>query len=114
MEHTFTVDLKWFHFSQNNSGGYFKRDENLAEDVWIQARNAKDAEQKAEALFSESNYDSCPCCGDRWSIYVTDEDGTDEPMRYNTPARELNKAIFQTEGRLHHFDGRVETLNYPE
>ncbi|MBB3004412.1 hypothetical protein FHX57_006794 [Paraburkholderia tropica] len=108
MEQTVTVNLKWFRFGQNNSGGYFVEDENVCEDVYVQARSAEEAIAKAETFCDNS--DSCPCCGDRWSFWVDDSDGTDEPMRYGEPVRTLTKGLYSTKAKLHHFDGTIETI----
>lgn len=104
--HTITVDLKWFCFRQNNSGGYFVTDENCAPVVFIQARNADEAIAIGERFMDNSN--SCPCCGDRWSFWVEDDDGFDTPHMYGEPF--IPKSPFREEARLHHFDGRIETI----
>jgi hypothetical protein len=112
MKQTITVDLKWFQFSQNNSGGRFVEDDNVCEYVYIQARNASEAIAKAETFCDNS--DSCDCCGDRWSFWVNDSDGTDEPMLYGEPIREVKKDWYREKARLHHFDGRIETVFFCE
>lgn len=112
MKQTIEVDLKWFHFGQNNSGGSFVVNENCAPDVWVQARNAKEAVGRAEAFMD--NGDSCPCCGDRWSFWMDDSDGTEVPMRYETPVSELTSGPYRDQARLHHFDGRVEAIVFPQ
>lgn len=108
MQHTITVDLKWFRFSQNNSGGYFVENENVCEEVFVQARNAAEAIAKAETFCDNS--DSCRCCGDRWSFWVEDSDGTDEPMFCDEPVRMAKKSSYRGKAKLHHFDGHVETI----
>jgi hypothetical protein len=112
MEQTITVDLKWFRFSQNNSGGRFVTDDNVCEEVFVQARNAAEAVAKAEAFCDNS--DSCPCCGDRWSFWVDNSDGTDEPMLYDEPVRTATKGMFREKAMLHHYDGRIETIEFAE
>jgi len=118
LEETFTkcneilsTELKWFHFHQNNSGGYFVRDENVDEDVYIQALNAEEAIEKAESFMDNS--DSCPCCGDRWHFWVEDSDGTSEPLKYGEPI--ANKPQFEMASRyiLHFADGRIEKVSGP-
>jgi hypothetical protein len=104
--HTITVDLKWFCFSQNNSGGHFVTDANCAPVVFIQARNAAEAITIGERFMDNS--DSCPCCGDRWSFWVDDGDGYDTPHMYGEPFKP--ERPFRDEARLHHFDGRIETI----
>lgn len=103
--------LKWFRFSQNNSGGRFVVDENVCEEVFIQAGNAEAAIAKAETFCDNS--DSCECCGDRWSFYyVDDSDGYDVPTIYGKPIYEEEAGWFRNEARLHHADGRIETYQF--
>lgn len=112
MKHEITVDLKWFNFSQNNSGGRFTVNENLAEEVFIQARSAEEALQKAHSLLDESNENSCPCCGDRWSFYIDESDGFDFPTIYGEPITQVKTSTFRRECRLHYFDGRIESFKF--
>jgi len=102
-----TVRLRWFHFSQNNSGGYFIEDEQVAEDVYIQDVDADSAICRAGNIFAGRD-DFCPCCGERWSYYIRDEDGTDEPMYYGEPIRTSDAGVFSGKARLHYFDGTVK------
>ena len=59
------LDLKWYHFRQNNSGGYFINNDNVGEDVFIQASSVSEVKQKAEEIFDEYR-EYCECCGERW------------------------------------------------
>lgn len=104
--------LKWFHYDQNNSGGYFIIDDEVAEDVFIQAPSAAEAEERANALFDGCS-EYCECCGPRWSTgYVSDKDGTDVPMRYGTPITEETASAYRNQARLHYYDGRIEAVKY--
>lgn len=112
MEQMITIDLKWFRFSQNNSGGYFVENENVCEYVFIQARSADEAVAKAETFCD--NDDSCPCCGDRWSFCVDDEDVADEPTLYGEPLSGVTKDSYRKSARLHYYDGRVEAVEFKD
>jgi hypothetical protein len=63
-------ELKWYEFSQNNSGGSFVVNENLSHRVYIQALDTASAISKAEDMGIYFN--GCEdgrdrsCCGDRW------------------------------------------------
>ena len=106
--------LKWFHFSQNNSGGYFIRNEDVAEDVYVQAVDAKQATAFAEMIFEDYS-EFCECCGPRWTTdYIRDEDGYDVPTKYDEPVDEIVVDHFNKEARLQHFDGRVESYTYKQ
>lgn len=106
MKHTIEVDLKWYCFSQNNSGGHFVTDANVAPVVFIQARSHEEAIAKAETFMDNS--DSCRCCGDRWSFWLDKDDGYDVPTMYGEP---FNPSLpYRDEARLHHFDGSITTI----
>jgi hypothetical protein len=98
-------NLKWFRFSQNSSGGSFVEDENVCEEVFIEAENAEAAIAKAETFCDNS--DSCECCGDRWSFWVSDEDGYDVPTIYGESIYEAGPGMFRTHAKLHYADGTV-------
>jgi len=60
----------WYHFRQNNSGGGWDIDENVGQDVFIEAHDADEANARADEIgiyFDgvDSGQD-CECCGDRW------------------------------------------------
>lgn len=78
--------LKWFVFDQNNSGGRFVVNDKLDTRVFIQAKNAKEANYLAETLGIYFNgvedETDCDCCGDRWYAQYDDTKGTDEPSLY--------------------------------
>ena len=67
------MELKWYEFTQNNSGGYFEVDENVCHRMLIEASSFDEALEKAESLRCYWNGVSvgidCPCCGDRQSHY---------------------------------------------
>ena len=57
--------MMFYDFWQNNSGGKFIINDKVAPIVWIEARNASEANAIAESIgiiFDEG----CECCGDRW------------------------------------------------
>tara|TARA_R110000868_G_scaffold397172_1_gene669726 strand:+ start:173 stop:559 length:387 start_codon:yes stop_codon:yes gene_type:complete len=107
-----TATLKWWHFSQNNSGGYFLVNDMVAEDVFIQAPTAEQARARAEVIFAD-NSAFCDCCGARWYDDARYEnDGYDVPSRWGQTLGEVVADRFNTEARLHHFDGLVESYTY--
>lgn len=62
--------LKWFNFRQNNSGGSFYYDENVAKEVYVQAPSSDLADEIAQTKGIYFNGVAegcdCECCGDRW------------------------------------------------
>jgi len=72
--------MKFFEFSQNNSGGIFIVNEKVCHRIFIEAENKDEANKIAESLGCywngcENGID-CKCCGDRWSK-VWDDEGLD-------------------------------------
>jgi hypothetical protein len=86
------MSTKWFHFSQNNSGGsfHFDAERGITHHVCIEAADAEHANLRAEriGLYFDGcdNGEDCSCCGDRWSRQWSDKEGTDAPMVYGDPA----------------------------
>ncbi|MGY9985041.1 hypothetical protein HV198_09005 [Citrobacter freundii] len=103
--------LRWWHFNQNNSGGYFIDNNTVSHDVFIQARNADEARTKAENIF-EPYSEYCTCCGERWCIDPRDDEGSLYPEIYGTPVHQVEKGIFRKSCVLHYHDGLVEKLQY--
>lgn len=87
--------MKFFHFHQNNSGGFFDNyaGSGIGCGVIIEAGSAADANTRAEAigLYFDgcASRTDCSCCGDRWSAQRDDEDGTDSPQYYGYKVRPI-------------------------
>lgn len=92
--------LKWYEYSQNNSGGWFdiRPEEGIGASVWVQARNYQEANSRAEAigLYFDGEGD-CSCCGDRWSDKWDESGTTREPYIW---ASWREDAVF-----AHRYDG---------
>lgn len=107
----------FYHYDQNNSGGSFHYDENLGENVIIEARSPGEADEKFQELGGyfngvEKGYD-CGCCGDRWyRSWRTDEAGLplDELTKdfEGDPKSEHWWHRHPTQYVVHYLDGRVE------
>lgn len=70
--------MKKYRFAQNNVGGKFVINNNVAEYVIIEAENSEKATEKFMSIL-ENNDDSgygdyCPCCGDRWCYDISEYD----------------------------------------
>lgn len=75
----------FYHFRQNNSGGYF---DDMPAHVFIEAENAEQANEDAIKLGiyfdGVRKGRDCECCGDRW--YRTFERiGMETPMLFGEP-----------------------------
>ncbi|MGT2755391.1 DUF7296 family protein [Streptococcus ovis] len=79
-----TGQTYFYVFMQNNSGGYFVTDENIASEIVIEATDGNQAAKRLiEIVGQKPEYtEFCPCCGSRWSpeypdvytrYWVTDE-----------------------------------------
>lgn len=64
------MELKWYKYDQNNSGGFFIRNDRVAHTVLVQAANNRIADLVAQdiGIYFDgcSNDRDCYCCGDRW------------------------------------------------
>ncbi len=101
-------ELKWFHLSQSNSGGYFIRNESVSDDVFIQAKTAKEAESKALEITSDHS-EYCHCCGERWWVDFDECDGKSEPEIYRNKLSTEYAPYDRSNAHalLHHNDGSV-------
>ena len=106
---------KFFHYSQNNSGGRFVFDEGrgITHHVIVEAVNADDANHRAEeiGLYFDGLGD-CTCCGDRWYSQWDDKDGNEVPSIYGEPvASGISLVAWMPPGKetvVHYLDGRKE------
>ena len=61
--------LKFYEYSQNNTGGSFTTDDKLCHRLFIEANSSTEADEIAEGLGCYWNGvdegSDCPCCGDR-------------------------------------------------
>ena len=106
------IQLRWFDYRQNNSGGNFVHDANrgIGNHVLIQAANAAEANSKAEeiGLYFGGEGD-CPCCGDRWYELWMDE-GDLEPNIYGDivepcSAAQAEMGMWNLPSYMHFYDG---------
>lgn len=63
-----TSQTYFYVFDQNNSGGYFVTDENVASEIIIEATEEQQAVTRLNEIINQkpeyTNF--CPCCGKRW------------------------------------------------
>ena len=98
----------FYEFHQNNSGGSFTCNENLAYIVVIEALTPEEANSRAESVgvYFDDEYDiDCDCCGQRWSRAY---DGKEVPSSYGSPlvldAVERNDRSW-SQAIIHYTDG---------
>lgn len=107
--------IKYYHFSQNNSGGRWKVDDDFAEDVIITARTVDEANRRAEDVgiyFDGCNSDrDCNCCGDRWYPQYQESESVEPTIHGMSLSEYISDS---SSGRakiiIHHSDGTRETL----
>jgi len=97
------VKTKFFTESQNNSGGYFIRNEHVDHYVIVEATSVQEAKQKL-AEITEDYSEFCGCCGERWYPYWSESDGKDIPMIYGTPVEEY-RDMWQGGAIVYYYDG---------
>lgn len=81
--------MMWWHFRQSNPGGVFHLDNNLCENLFIEASTEEEAIAKAQAMGVYFNGVSegldCPCCNDRW----------DYPDKITEPVEQFAQQLVQ-------------------
>ena len=91
------VNIMFYTFGRNNSGGSFVRDNDVSHWVIVEADSPNEANEIAESIgiyFNGVEDDrDCECCGDRWSALWDDEQGKNEPMVYDTPVADYNDSF---------------------
>lgn len=112
------IVTKFWSFSQNNSGGYFVEDKQngVNEEIIIEAKNAKDAWKRLEEIGSKVDgfFNYCGCCGERWSNWLDDNDGTSEPTHFGTPLDKVKKGMFRGGCFVHYYDGTFKEFIYKD
>jgi hypothetical protein len=107
-------EAKFYHFSQNNSGGSFEENENVCRHVIIEAYSAEDANLRADDIgiyFDGCDMGiDCSCCGDRWHKLEEDDEGTDKPEIYGKDVRKLYKEMFSKDCIIHYLNGKKEHI----
>lgn len=109
---------KFWNFNQNNSGGYFVEDlENgVCEEIIVEANTKEDAWTKLQSIGDKVDrfWDYCGCCGERWSSWLSDDDGNSIPMIYDTPVENAEAGMFRTKCFVHYMDGKIQLFNHSE
>ena len=108
-------DSKFWHFSQNNSGGETVVDEGrgLGHHVVIEAQSVRDANDRAlgVGLYFDGRGD-CDCCGNRWHPLYKHHEGDALPSVYGIPVWAktdwLGGTVF-----IHYLDGSKERVDLP-
>lgn len=107
--------MAFFTFSQNNSGGSFDLDKGKGVTHWVIIESDTAAEANDKMLDLVGDFEGgqggyCPCCGERWHE-VGDNDKSDEPMIYSSPAlKEGAAGVWMDKGfnvAIHYKDGRI-------
>ena len=104
---------KFYTIDQNNSGGYFIKNDYVDFYVSVQADSVEEAEKLLENIVEDYSA-SCDCCGERWSIWLDEEDAYDVPTNYGIPLTEMkDQDIFWLEEKvaiIYYADGTKERL----
>lgn len=119
------MDMPFYEYRQNNSGGSFDfdADAGISVNVIIEADNAQEANYKAEDIGLYFNGDGdCPCCGDRWYDQWNDENGDAVPSHYGEPIQdvEFGKGLHfkwikdGPEAYVHFADGNIQAYGLPQ
>lgn len=85
--------MAFFYYRQNNSGGHFIVNDDVAHYVIIEADTWRQANAKAEdiGLYFDGDGD-CPTCGTRWDSAEYTK-GSDVPSIYGAPLLEFKHSF---------------------
>ena len=114
-------ETRFYHFRQNNSGGYFDENNNVCINVFIEAHSDSEANLLADNFGiyfdgCEQGID-CSCCGDRW--YPVDKsDGEKELVIFDNNSekkvdiKKVFASMYSDKCIIHYLDGRKEIINF--
>ena len=109
------MDTKFYHYSQNNSGGFFLKE--FAHHVIIEAGNADAANARAEEIGlyfgGVSSGIDCECCGDRWSR-ASDRDGEPFPHVYGGKIENGKTPQYVDNYEIRFLDGTISKNSAPK
>ena len=112
------METKFFTYNQNNSGGYYVENDThgVCEVVIIEAKDKDDAWSKLEAIGGKVDgfWNYCGCCGERWSSWMDESDGTEVPMIYGEPVEDSKKSMFRHKCFVHYLNGEVKRFDFNE
>lgn len=91
---------------QNNSGGYYIENEDVASAVIIEAADRESALEKLDEI-TEDYHEYCECCGPRWEEYWVDEIGSPVPEIFGTTLDQVTRSVI-----VYYSDGRKVKVNY--
>lgn len=104
------MDAKFYTFYQNNSGGYFiKNDEyGICETIIIQYYSMDDAREKLNNIGKNvPGFDSyCSCCGERWDD--CDITPYDTPCIFGIPIDDAEEGWCRKRVFVHYLDGSLK------
>ncbi len=107
--------MMFYKFRQNNSGGWFVIDDQVAITVFIEANSAEEANQLAQqhGIYFDGVADGqdCECCGDRWNG-VSEADGSEEIEIGKYDGMWVKKGSLSA--YVYMLDGTKKTLNKGE
>lgn len=102
----------WYEFDQNNSGGYYERDDFVADVVFIQAMSSDQADDIMRDMVDKAHaWNYCECCGERWSFWR--KEGYEVPTRYDEDVTKGGFELYSKDGYalFHGLNGRTLKWN---
>jgi hypothetical protein len=104
----------FYHFRQNNSGGFFANRPGVGVNMIIEGDSVEDIVARAEqaGLYFDGRDTGldCTCCGDRWTRPWPDEQLETRPCLYGRKVHETDEPIDPEDtwaGYIYYRDGRV-------
>ena len=98
---------KFYEFRQNNSGGYFVKNDDVRESIVIEENNKQFAIAKMQTI-TEAYSEHCECCGQRWETWGIGEYDSLEQVKQQEITAYRKGAI------IYFLNGTKENINYKE
>ena len=104
-----TLKVRFYSYYQNNAGGSFRKP---AEIIIIEAFNYKDANHRLQGI-DEMSFDSCDCCGDRWSYKNSwdEKEATIRPLLMDYNGKFVTISTYLQSPKNHYRTVRVYYIN---
>jgi glutamine amidotransferase-like uncharacterized protein len=96
--------MSFYVYWQNNSGGYFIKNDDVREEVVIEADYEYKANETLE-IITERYSECCSCCGERWSNYPRRELETVEEYK-----EWFKKEGWHEDSIIYYADGKKEII----
>lgn len=102
--------MVFWTYNQNNSGGEYIKNEDIAEFVIIEADDYREANTRAKMIGLNPDAAYCKCCGKRWSPMNSHDTPNGVPKIYDRKVEDYVSWKPDSHAIIHYKDGRKEKI----